>query len=148
VAEEKRIIGWIEPVTIVNDETALDFTAKIDSGADYSSIDVETHHLITRDGESWIRFELEDDAGQLHTLERPLYKVTRVKRKGAESQPRFVIMLEMCLGGFRRTTRFSLVDRHNYKYRLLIGRDFLRGRFVIDPELRNTTATVCPKIDE
>ncbi|MDY6981056.1 MAG: RimK/LysX family protein [Pseudomonadota bacterium] len=148
MADEKRIIGWVEPVTILDGESSLKFAAKIDSGADYSSIDIESLNVLSREGETWIRFELEDDSGQQKTLERPLYKMTRVKRKGTESQPRFVVMLEMCLGGTLRTTRFSLVDRHNYKYRLLIGRDFLRSQFIIDPELRNTTAKACPEQNE
>jgi len=147
-AAEKMIIGWIEPVRIINNDSELHFSAKIDTGADYSSIDIESLDVITRDNETWIRFELVDDNGKEATLERPLHKKTRVKRKGTESQPRFVVMLEMCLGDIRHTTRFSLVDRHNYKYRLLIGRDFLRKRFVIDPALKNTTPRICPPDNE
>lgn len=147
-ATQKRIIGWIEPVTVLINDTVLTFAAKIDTGADYSSIDAESLETFTRNGETWVSFELEDDNGNLKLLELPLHKKTRVKRKGSSSERRYVVMLDMCLGGIRRTTRFSLVDRHNYKYRLLIGRDFLRGRFVIDAELKNTTAVVCPKEDE
>ena len=145
---EKSIIGWVEPVRIVNNGNELHFAAKIDTGADYSSIDFESLEVITRDNETWLRFQLEDDNGKTATLERPLHKKTLVKRKGAESQPRFVVMLELCLGEIRHITRFSLVDRHNYKYRLLIGRNFLRKRFVIDPSLKNTTPRICPSTDE
>lgn len=147
-AAGKTIIGWIEPARIINNGNELHFAAKIDTGADYSSIDIESLDVITRDNETWLRFQLEDDNGKTATLERPLHKKTRVKRKGAESQPRFVVMLELCLGEIRHITRFSLVDRHNYKYRLLIGRNFLRKRFVIDPSLKNTTLQICPSTNE
>lgn len=148
IATEKTIIGWIEPVRVVDYGSELHFAAKIDTGADYSSIDIESLEVVTRENDTWIRFELEDDNGKTATLERPLHKVTRVKRKGLESQPRFVVMLDMCLGNIRHSTRFSLVDRHNYKYRLLIGRDFLRDRFIIDPALKNTTPRICPPDNE
>jgi len=148
LAAEKTIIGWIEPVRILDNGSELHFAAKIDTGADYSSIDIESLEVLTRENDTWIRFQLEDDNGKSAVLQRPLHKVTRVKRKGLESQPRFVVMLDMCLGTIRHTTRFSLVDRHNYKYRLLIGRNFLRDRFVIDPALKNTTPRICPQANE
>lgn len=145
LAVEKQIIGWIEPVNILHKGKELRFAAKIDTGADFSSVDVESLELVTRNDKNWVRFDLEDDDGKIITLEEPLYKITQVKRKGTGSQPRFVVLLDMCLGGIREKTRFSLVDRHNFKYRMLIGRHVLSGRFLVDSESKNITPTICPQ---
>ncbi len=142
-AVEKSIIGWIEPVKIPLAGNGLEFTAKIDTGADYSSIDIVSLELMQKKFEPWVRFKIEDDNGKLRTLELPIYKITRVKRKGRESQPRFVVIMDICLDGIRKSTRVSLLDRHNYKYRLLLGRNFLRNDFVVDPAIKNTTAPKC-----
>lgn len=142
-AAEKSIIGWVEPVKIPIAGDGLEFSAKIDTGADYSSIDIESLELMQKKFEPWVRFAIEDDNGKLRTLELPIYKITRIKRQGIESQPRFVVMMDICLDGIRKPTRVSLVDRHNYKYRLLIGRRFLRNQFIVDPALKNTTTATC-----
>jgi hypothetical protein len=142
-AQEKTIIGWVEPVKIPIAGNGLDFTAKIDTGADYSSIDIESLELLQKPDNILARFEIRDDNNKLRTLELPVYKITRIKRHGTESQPRIVVMLDICLDGIRKSTRVSLVNRHNYKYRLLIGRKFLKDRFIVDPALKNTTKARC-----
>ncbi|MGD8407865.1 MAG: RimK/LysX family protein [Thiohalophilus sp.] len=148
-AGQKQIIGWVEPVNIPYRGTDLHFSAKIDTGADYSSIDVESLELVSRGDQTWVRFELEDDDGHLAMIEEPLYKMTKVKRKGSASQPRVVVLLDICLNGFREKARISLVDRHNYKYRMLIGRQILSGRFLVDAELKNSTIhSNCPNPGE
>ncbi len=142
-AAEKSIIGWVEPVKIIIDNDGPEFAAKIDTGADYSSIDIESLELLQKKFEPWLRFKIKDDKGKFHTLELPIYKITRTKRKGIESQPRFVVIMDICLGRIRKSARVSLLDRHNYKYRLLLGRNFLKNDFVVDPAIKNTTAPKC-----
>jgi len=142
-AQEKNIIGWVEPVKIPIAGDGLEFTAKIDTGADYSSVDIESLELLQKPDMILARFEIVDDNGRTRTLELPVYKLTKIKRQGTESQPRIVVMLDICLDGVRESTRVSLVDRHNYKYRLLIGRKFLKNKFIVDPALKNTTKAHC-----
>ncbi|MGH7256566.1 MAG: RimK/LysX family protein, partial [Nitrospirales bacterium] len=38
-----------------------------------------------------------------------------------------------CLGPVYRETDVNLTDRSNFKYRLLLGRLYLSGHFLVDP---------------
>jgi hypothetical protein len=59
-------------------------------------------------------------------LERPVERTVLIKRKGAPSQRRYVVMMDFCISGTGHETQFSLTDRGNFSYPLLLGRRFMR----------------------
>lgn len=138
----KSVIGWIEPVS-VNGEMYLE--AKIDTGADHSSLHAEQVEEFLRDNQLWVRFRLQDQAGKLHILERPVVRHARIKRKdiNLKSQKRPVVEFEICIGKHKKKVDVNLAGRKKYKYKLLIGRSFLRGSFWIDAEKQRLTEPQC-----
>ncbi len=57
----------------------------------------------------------------------------RIKRHEGESQRRSVVELSVCLGDHRRKVEFSLIDRSQFDYPVLLGRSALAGIAVVDP---------------
>ncbi len=142
VAAEKTVVGWIEKVRIYPGNFLVH--AKLDSGADYSSLDASNLQFFERDGKKWVRFDLaENHTGNKVTIERPLLRWAPIKRHNEEPQRRPLIKLGVCLGNIYKETEVNLVDRKNYYYRMLIGRKFMEGAVIIDPAAKYTVEPNC-----
>lgn len=137
----KEVVGLVETVRIQPSGLIVD--AKIDTGADNSSIHASDVHRFKRRGDSWVRFRVENREGKSETLERELVRVARVKRPSGKSQKRPVVMLGICLGTIYREVEVSLVDRSRFRYRMIIGRSFLGKDFLVDPSKKYLREPAC-----
>ena len=98
-----------------------------------------------RNGESWVRFYLAIDTAHSHPIERPLARVSKIKRRAGDYDPdedknytaRPVIALDICMGTALRSIEVNLTDRSAFQYPLLIGSEALK-RFdaLVDPSLK------------
>jgi hypothetical protein len=140
-AGEKTVVGWIEKVRIYPGQ--FEVHAKLDSGAEYSSLDASHMQEFQRDGKPWVRFNLAERDGNTITIERPLLRYATIKRHYLKSQQRPVIKLGVCLGHIYKETEVNLVDRTGFQYRMLIGRKFMEGAVLIDPAAKYTVAPSC-----
>jgi hypothetical protein len=140
-AAEKKVVGWIEKVVIYPGNFLVH--AKLDSGAEYSSLDAANLTEFDRNGKPWVRFDLTEREGQKITIERPLLRWAPIKRHNQEPQRRPVIKLGVCLGNIYRETEVNLINRKNYQYRMLIGRKFMEGAVIIDPGAKYTVEPQC-----
>jgi hypothetical protein len=142
VAAEKAVVGWIEKVRIYPGNFLVH--AKLDSGAEYSSLDAGNLKEFERDGKKWVRFDLaESREGNKITIERPLLRLATIKRHYLQSQTRPVIKIGVCLGNIYKETEVNLVDREGFQYRMLIGRKFMEGTVIIDPSAKYTVEPNC-----
>jgi hypothetical protein len=137
----KKVVGWIEKVRISPGNFLVH--AKLDSGAEYSSLDAADLTQFERDGKPWVRFDLTEREGHKITIERPLLRWAPIKRHNQEPQRRPVIKLGVCLGNIYQETEVNLVNRKNYQYRMLIGRKFMEGFVIIDPAAKYTVEPQC-----
>lgn len=140
-AYEKISIGWIEPVLIGSGNMIL--AAKIDTGADSSSITSNDLHLYEKNGSKWIKFHIYDISGNRRVIDQPVIKFVKIKRKGIISQRRPVIKLGLCLGNRYRKVYVNVTRRKGFKYKMLVGRNYLSGLYVVDSEFKNTTKPDC-----
>jgi hypothetical protein len=140
-ATELTVIGWVERVVIFPEEFSLE--AKIDTGADNSSIDAADWVSFRKDGKEWIRFSVRNNQYKKEMFEKPLIHYTRIKRKEAESLKRPVVQMDLCIGGKMISAPVNLADRNNYQYRLLIGRSALQGHFLVDSSQAHTSHPSC-----
>jgi len=138
---EKKVVGWIEKVRIYPGNFIVH--AKLDSGAEYSSLDAPNLTQFERNGKPWVRFDLTEREGQKITIERPLLRWAPIKRHNQDPQRRPVIKLGVCLGNIYQETEVNLINRQNYQYRMLIGRKFMEGAVIIDPEAKYTLEPQC-----
>ncbi len=116
--------GWVEKVAIMPWNVVV--KAKLDSGALTSSLHAEDIERFERDGESWVRFtvELEDEAsGEQFTkrLERPVHRTLIVTGAGG-SDRRAVVLMNICIGETVYQEQFSLENRDDLIYPVLLGR--------------------------
>lgn len=106
---ERLIIGLEESVIL---EDGKKHKAKIDTGADSSSIDKTL-------------------ANSLGNKEILSHKIIR-SALGRHKRP--LIMLEVEFQGKKFKEKFTLSDRSNLKYKILIGKDILiKEGFLVDP---------------
>ena len=108
---------------------------KIDSGAFTSAIHCKDIKLITRGGKKYIKFTI-PDSGQSDSNKRaislPLLKEKKIKNSFGQSERRYVVVTEIFIFNRKYEIELSLADRSKMKYPVLIGRNFLQGRFLID----------------
>ena len=125
------VIGGVEMLTLVKEK--LQLPARIDTGAQTSSLSAVGIQPFERDGKRWLRFQVkESGSGKLVQLEMALERMAKIKRHGALATERPVVSLVVSIGAIKQKCEFSLVDRSDYKYPALIGRNFLNGKAVVD----------------
>lgn len=132
----KTLLGRSEWVGLPSLGTYL--KARVDSGANTSSLSAAEITPFERDGEDWVRFKLalnDDDVAvesqRDEWVEAPIVRRVRIlQASGEESRP--VISLLMTLGPIRENVEFTLNDRSHLEYPVLLGRRFLMDIAVID----------------
>ncbi|EAT12258.1 ATP-dependent zinc protease [Bermanella marisrubri] len=111
------------------------YQARIDSGAATSSLSAVDIEYFDRDSERWVRFVLQhDDESESASLEAKLIRHVLIKQSSSpEPDRRPVVSLTVQLGNdLRYDTEFTLTDRSQMTYPILIGREFLRDITLID----------------
>lgn len=130
------IIGAVEPIYIMPMKTP--FLARIDTGAENSSLDVRDMRPFERDGEKWVAFDLiNQQSGEKYHFEKKILKHVSIKRIN-ESEKRISVMLDVKFGGQIIKAKFTLADRDKFEYQALVGRNILTGRAIVDTSLSNT----------
>ena len=119
------MIGVVETLRV--DEAGFAFRARIDTGAEASSIHAGA---IGVEGLR-VHFTLENAEGARKALSAPIVDVARV-RTSQGTDLRYRVELGLSLRGVAKRVVVSLRDRSKMDYRLLVGRDFLAGDFVVD----------------
>ncbi|MFO7603522.1 MAG: RimK/LysX family protein [Gammaproteobacteria bacterium] len=137
----KERVGWVESAVLY--PGGLTIKAKIDTGATSSSINCNCITPIERNGEHWVRFSITNAEGETQWFERKILRSTKIKRHFGESQERFVVNMGLCLGKTYKETEINLVDRSGLNYQLLIGRRFLEGSHIVDPEATFVSKPSC-----
>lgn len=129
-AQMPTIAGWIETVSFPDYGVALD--AKLDTGADSSSLGVSDLERFKRKGKTWYRFTIHGKDGKAVTLEQHSNRTARIMRAEVEDTRRPIVRLTICLAGHVAVTDFTLTDRSERRTALLIGRRFLASRILVD----------------
>ncbi|MCB0354629.1 MAG: ATP-dependent zinc protease [Bdellovibrionales bacterium] len=140
------VLGWLEDATLEDvfvGKTSLQVRTKLDTGADTSSLHAESITFFERDKKEWVRFIVRNREGKGIELERPVRRITKIKRKNGRPQSRPVVRLKICVGKSSEVTEFTLVDRSNFSTTALIGRNFLAGKILVDSSTAFTSTPSC-----
>ena len=125
------ILGWVERVYLMDPGFAL--KAKLDSGAETSSLDARIIKKFRQHGKRWVRFAITDPGtGEEHVLVRERVRTIGVVQHDGTNQVRPTVMLQVCIADRLLDIEVSLVDRSEFSYRLLLGRRALRSFALID----------------
>lgn len=140
---QTQTFGWIEKV-ILSPELNWMLDAKLDTGADTSSLDAVNVKRVRYKGKSYVRFSIRNpETGELVSLRRPYVRTVRIRRHNGNHQRRRVVLMTVCLGNSERTIEVTLTDREYFDYPMLLGRSALAGLGVVDPMVMNTTQPSC-----
>ena len=134
-SESVRIIGWRE-VVVLPQLGIEKIKAKIDTGARSSALHAFNISEFKRDGKDLIRFQvhpLQRDRAFTITSEAELLEYRKVRNSGGAAQLRPVIITQIELGDRSWSIELTLTNRDVMGFRMLLGRQAVRNRFLIDP---------------
>lgn len=135
----KRTIGRAESVDLP-DIGLSGLEAKVDTGAYSCSIHCHSLKKIEKDGKELIKVTFIHPADK--TKEEKViffenFSTKRIKNSFGHSEKRFMVKTNLEIFGKKYLTEFSLSNRENLRFPLLIGRKFLKARFVVDASKYN-----------
>lgn len=123
------------------------YQARIDSGAATSSLSAVNVVRFERNGKRWVRFWLQhDDEAEPIEIEAPLIRHVLIRQASSDAVDRRpVVSLTVNLGtALQQDTEFTLTDRSQMTYPILLGREFLRDVTLIDVGARFLHAKFVP----
>lgn len=141
IGSAQPVVGWVDNAKIY--PGGIQVHARMDSGAKTSSLRPDSTQTFERNGETWIRVRITDKKGRYRAFERPVVRFARIKRHTGTPERRPVIMLGLCVGHVYKEVEATVVRRSVFNYPLLVGRNFLAGRFLIDSATTFTTKPSC-----
>ncbi len=129
------IIGWREWLGLP-DLRISHIKAKIDTGARSSCLHAYDIEPFDNAGSAWVRFSVHpiqrrDDL--IVQCEAPVHDIRNVRSSSGESSKRFVILTPVTWMGETWNIELTLADRSLMGFRMLIGREAVRGRMLVDP---------------
>ncbi len=133
--QEKTIIGRVEYV----DLPGLGIPrvhAKMDTGAYRGALHYQKVRRKVVDGVPMLAVTFQMGRRRVTKLFRRFQRV-EVKSSNGQVSRRYLISTAVALNGHTVRTQFTLFDRSDMKYQVLLGRKFLRGRFVVDVSRKN-----------
>ncbi len=142
---EPKVLGWVEKAIVM--PVGATVKVKLDSGALTSSMHATAIELRERDGEDWVEFEMElediTSGEQLLTpMALPVERFILVRGAGGEDR-RPVVKLDLCIGDQVYSEQFSLRDRGDMIYPVLIGRRTLQDLGLVDVTSTYLTRPSC-----
>jgi ribosomal protein S6--L-glutamate ligase len=110
--------------------------ARVDSGAKTSSLHAFNIQPFKRDQSPWVSFEvhpLQQNRTTVVRCEAQVIDRRNVKSSSGESERRFVIKVPMTIGTSEWDVELTLTNRDSMGYRMLLGREAMHNRIVVDP---------------
>lgn len=132
----KKLIIGKEEWCALPDLAVPAIKAKIDSGARTSALHASNIKLFTSRGEKWVSFDvrpLQKDRRTTVSCRARLVDQRKVKSSSGHTEQRPVIETNVRIGGVTETIQLTLTNRDAMGYRMLLGREAMHGRMLIDP---------------
>ncbi len=129
------IIGWREWLDLP-ELGITEIKAKIDTGARSSALHAFHIKEIEKDGKRMIHFQVhpyQKDKEITINCEAKLLEWRNVKDSGGHKQYRPVILTPVEIGGQVWNIELTLTNRDVMGFRMLLGREAVRNRFLVHP---------------
>jgi hypothetical protein len=137
---QHQIIGAAEIVDFP-EFNWLKVKARIDTGARTSAMHCTKITLQKTEKGEFLHFWLQpDDSGQARSFTTSDFEEKEVKSSFGTTERRFTIKALVVISHKRIRGKFTLTNREKMSYPILIGRNFLRSRFLVDVSRNNLKA--------
>lgn len=128
--KDLQIIGQNALVDIKGHQTQV--PAKVDTGADSSSIWASQIHVSKGGVLSFVLFDVDSPFYSGEVIERHSYQVAVIRSSNGEEQIRYKVELPIRIDGKLIRAQVSLSDRRKNHFPILLGRRTLNKKFVVD----------------
>ncbi|MEK8179566.1 30S ribosomal protein S6--L-glutamate ligase [Flavobacterium buctense] len=111
--------------------------ARVDSGAKTSALHAINIAPFLKDSENWVKFDINPIQNNLKTVihcEAKLVDKRIVKSSSGFREQRYVIKTNLCIGTDTWEIEMTLTNRDSMGFRMLLGREAMSGRILVDPE--------------
>ena len=132
--ESLPVIGWREHIALP--ELGIpEVKAKIDTGARSSALHAFDIETFQNDGKMMVRFKVhpyQGNSDRTVLAQAELIDQRNVRNSGGHTQLRPVIQTTVVLGEFAFPIELTLTNRDKMGFRMLLGRQAVRRRFLVD----------------
>ncbi len=146
-SQERATIGWREWLAL--SELGIGrIKAKIDTGARSSSLHAFDIHVTGEGKHPWVHFKvhpIQRDSVTIVQCKVRLHEYRHVRSSSGHSELRPIIRTPMLLGDETWPIELTLTSRDEMGFRMLLGREAIRGRFVVDPNRSYLFRDLVPK---
>ena len=142
--KNKIIIGRLESIALP-DLAIEDLQVRVDTGAKTSSLHVDNLLKVIREGKPWACFDIHPDVHNVDKIvhcSAPINDIRKVKSSNGTSEERYVIQTTVVLGEQTWPIEITLTNRADMNYLMLLGREALGDRFLVDPSNAFLIATL------
>lgn len=131
----RPVIGWREWVGLPDLGISL-MKAKVDTGARTSAVHVYRLRPFQREGRAFVSFFLHPVQHRRQpevACEAEVLEERWITSSNGRREKRIVVKTRLTLAGKTWSIELSLTNRDDMGFRMLLGRQALRRRFVVDP---------------
>ena len=135
--DNKIIVGALEKFNLP-ELKIVGLATRIDTGAKTSSLHVDNIVEFKQQNRKWISFDIHPDIHQVDKIVQCSSQVKAkrvIKSSTGHVQTRYIIETLIQLGEHHWPIEISLSDRSNMTYLMLLGREAMIGKLLVDPEL-------------
>lgn len=111
--------------------------ARVDSGAKTSALHAVNITPFKKNGVPWVSFDvhpLQNDGKTTIHCEAPVYDKRKVKSSSGQSEMRYVVKSLLSITEDTWEIEITLANRDSMGYRMLLGRQAMSGKMLVDPE--------------
>jgi ribosomal protein S6--L-glutamate ligase len=111
--------------------------ARVDSGAKTSALHAINISPFQKEGENWVKFDINPIQNNTKTIihcQAPLVDKRVVKSSSGFREQRYVIKAGIQIGETHWEVELTLTNRDSMGFRMLLGREAMSGRILVDPE--------------
>lgn len=143
--QAEHTLGWIEKIQV--QPWGVEAKAKLDTGALTSSMHAEDIEQFEKQGEKWVRFTVDFEDTQTgeqvsERIERPLLREFTAVGAGGRDE-RSVVAMTICVDNTLYEEQFSLRNRDNMIYPILLGRRTIQHLGPVDVTRTFLTEAQC-----
>lgn len=135
MASRPPVLGWREWLALPEFGVPA-IKVKVDTGARSSALHAHNLRLVQRGGEEYALFEvrpLQRKSTPSYEVEAVVVDRRKVTSSGGHQEIRPVIVVDVEIMGNRWPIEVTLTKRDSMGFRMLLGRQAIRRRFVVDP---------------